>query len=217
MKLAAPADLASAALAVLRTTAIAKHSQVGNSKADWRTIALDRRTDAEKIDSMAAQAVAFLESHGASAETVEDARSYVRKLQGGGKKTSDDPNTPDIDESEKAISKSQQSNAAIISTFFELIDYLEAQTEYADVKNPGFTIAELRAFAQSVQTKHIASINAAAALSSDRAARDKVFYIDEKCVLNIAKRYKKLVFGAYGGKSAEYALVNAIRFQKPKK
>lgn len=219
VKLDAPPDLTSAALAALLPAATAKLQKVGDSKAEWRTIALVRRTDIEQMDSMAAQAVALLESRGASKETVEAARTYVRKIRGGGKKNStpDDPNTPDIDESEAGISKSQQSSAAIISTFFELIDYLEAQPEYATVTNPALTIAALRDFAESVQAKHTASIVAVTGLSADRADRDAFFYIAKSSVLNLAKRYKKLVFGAYGGNSPEYELVNAIPFQKPSK
>lgn len=219
-KLNAPADLNSAALAALLPAATARHQKVGDSKAGWRTIALERRTDIEQITSMAAQAVALFESRGASKEKVEIARSYVRKIRGGGAKkiiTPDNPATPDVDETEKGISKSQQSSAAVLSVFFELIDYLEAQPEYAGVTNAGFEIADLRDFADATQAKHTASITAVTGLSADRSERDAFFYNDRTSVLNLARRYKKLVFGAYGGKSPEYALVNQIPFQKPKK
>ena len=216
-RLNAPANLRSAALAALRTEAGTRHAQVGDSKAYWRTVTLDRQTDADKLDSMAAQAVALLDSRGAKAETVEDARSYVRKLHGASRKkrSADDPATPDTDESAKGISVSQQSNAAKISTFYELIDFLEAQPEYAGVTNAGFKIADLRTFADALQSKHQLSITAATTLAADRNARNDYFYDSADSVLNTAKRYKKLVYGEYGAKSPEYQLVNHIPFQKP--
>lgn len=216
-KLNAPDDLKSAALAALLTGATARQTQVGDSKANWRTATRDRQDDADKIDSMAAQAVALFEGQGGSADSVEDARSYVRKLQGGRKtsKKKDDPNTPTADEAEKSISASQQSNAAKIANFLELIDFLEAQPLYTNVKNTGFTIIELRAFAQSVQAKHTVSIAAAAALSADRISRNAFLYTGANSVLSLVKRYKRLVFGAYGGGSDEYKSVNEIPFEKP--
>lgn len=218
-KLNAPADLTSAALAALLPTANARLTQVGNSKADWRTVTLDRQTEADEIDSRAAQAVALLEARGARRETVEDARSYVRKLRGSrkSKRSTDNPATPDVNESDTSISVSQQSNAAKIAAFSELVDFLEAQSEYASVTNAGYTVSELRAFADNLHAKHTVSINAATTLSRDRAARAAFFYNDPASVLKLAKRYKKLVFGAYGAKSPEYELVNSIPFQKANK
>lgn len=76
-------------------------------------------------------------------------------------------------------------------------------------------IADLQPFADGLEDKHNASIVAAIALDNNRAARNGFYYTDEKSVLNIAKRYKKLVFGAYGGDSDEYKAVNEIPFEKP--
>ncbi len=217
LKLNAPPDMTSAKLAGKRVTAGTLLDDIGAAKANWRTVTLVRQTDADELDSMAAQAVALLEAQGASAETIEDARSMVRKLRGDRKSnpTPDNPLTLDVDESDGNISTSQQSNAARIAMFGELIDFLEVQPEYASVNNTGFKIAELKSFKQGVETKHLASITAATALDGSRTARNDFYYIAEKSVLNIAKRYKKLVFGAYGGDSEEYKAVSEIPFQMP--
>jgi hypothetical protein len=209
-------DLIPAALTDLRAEATNLHASVGNSKGDWRTATLDRTTDADKLASMASKAVAALESRGASAEKVEQARFYVRKLQGkrAGERPADDPLTPDIDESENSISASQQSNAAKISNSYELIDFLEAQSEYASVNNPELKISGYRAFVDSVAAKHDVSINAAAKLSGDRIKRDKVFFDNPDSILNRAKRLKKAVGAAYGFDSVEYKTINAIPFSR---
>ena len=181
-------DLTVAALTMLKTGATLLHTAVGAGKGVWRTAALDRATEVEKFDAMAAQTVALFEAQGASAEKIEDARFYLRKIQGkrAAAPKVDDPNTPDVEESEGAISASQQSNAAKISTFYELIDFFDVQTEYANVTNTGFKTSDLRAFLDSVSAKHNLSITAAANLSSDRIERDKVFF--DKCGFDFEPR-----------------------------
>lgn len=215
-----PPELTLAALNTMRADGTALQQAVGNSRADWRTVALDRAVDIDSFESIASQAVAQLAGRGASKETVEDARSYVRKLQGKSLtvKKIDDPNTPDIDESEKGISKSQQSSAAMLSTFYELIDFLEAQPEYASVNKAGLTIADLRAFADAVQAKHNLSITSAANLAAARIVRNKFFYITPKSnIIDRALQFKELVKGSFGGaKSPEYKLVKSIIFKRPK-
>ena len=213
-----PADLTIAALQAVLTQGTLLHGNVGNSKADFRTIALDRTTVVDKFDAVAAQSVGQLAGRGASVETVEDARSYVRKLQGARSKpkATQDPNSPNFDPTEKNISASQQSSAAKISNFLELVDFLEAQPEYADVRQSGVSIADLRALAQSAQTKHTASIAAVARLDTDRNDRNKFFYLDDGNICDLAARYKNLVKGVFGAGSVEYKTINAIPFKKRK-
>ena len=217
LKLNAPADLVSAALGAMRVTAGTMLGDIGEAAANWRTVALERQTEADELDSMAAQAVALLEAQGVSAETIEDARSLVRKLRGDrkSKPAPDNPLTLDIDESDANNSTSQQSNAARIAKFRELVDFLAAQPAYVNVTNSRFKIGSLQSFIDGVEAKHNASITAATALDNKRADRDAFYYTGEKSVLNLAKRYKKLVFGAYGGDSPEYQAVSEIPFQKP--
>lgn len=215
-----PAGLRLADLQAKRDAGTTLQTTVGNSRADWRTVALDRATDIEKFDSIAAEAVALFEGRGASKESVEDARGYVRKLQGrrlsAAKPATDENGNPVLDESPQGISAAQTSAAAKISTMYELIDFLEAQPKYAEVNKPGFTAAELRAFVDATQAKHDASLASVAKLSGDRRERNKFFYTDEDCICELARQFKALVGGAYGFKSPEYKAVNAIPFRKPK-
>lgn len=215
-----PSLLKISALMAMRATATALLQAVGNLRADWRTVALARAVYIDTFESIASQAVGQLAGRGASKETVRDARGYLRKLRGKSltvKKT-DDPATPEIDESVKGISKSQQSNAAKIATFYELIDFLEAQPEYANVTKAGLTIADLRALVDAAQAKHDVSITAAAQLSAKRDERNKFFYLTPKInIIDIALQFKELVKGSFGGVgSTEYKSVKGIRFRRPK-
>lgn len=213
-----PDDLTPAALQAVYDNAVALQAAVGNSKADWRTVALERQTEVDKFDSLAVQAVGLLSGRGASKESVEDARGYVRKIQGkraASKKTIADK-TALPDESAKTVSSSEQSNAQKISNFSELIDFLEAQADYANVTQNGLKIDDLRSVADAAQTKHTVSINAATKLSNDRNERNKVFYLAPNNICDLAKRFKELVKGTYGAKSLEYQTVNSIPFKKAK-
>jgi len=213
-----PDDLKLAALKAVAAQGGDLQLSVGNSRADWRTIALARAVIVDTFETRASQAVGQLAGRGASKETVKDARGYVRKLQGKRSKAKpqDNPETPDIDESEKGVSASQQSSAAMISTYFELLDFLEAQDAYAGVTKAELLIANLRAVGEEAQTKHEESIAAAAKLSSDRRERNKHFYLDAGCICELAARFKELVKGEYGAGSPEYKAVNAIKFKKAK-
>ncbi len=213
-----PADLTITALQSVHTQGSGLHTTVGNSKADFRTVALERQVVVDTLETLAAQAVAQLAARGASKETVEDARSYLRKLQGRSLKPKPvtDPASPDFDPTEKNISSSQQSNAFKISTFLELVDFVEAQDVYASVTQAGLLIADLRAVGISAQTKHTASIAKAAALGADRNERKKFFFLDPNNICDLAGRYKNLVKGTYGAKSLEYKTINAIPFKKRK-
>lgn len=217
-KLNPPTELTLVELGKLKTRGALLFGNVGNSRTDWRTVALARAVIVDKFEAVAAQAVGQLAGRGASKETVKDARGYVRKLQGkrSGAKTKDDPATPNFDESEKSISASQQSNAAKIATFYELIDFLEVQPEYAGVTAAGMVAVDLRALADSAQAKHEESLVKFAALADDLRERNKVFYFDENNICEIARRFKELVKGTYGAKSPEYKEVFGIKFVRPK-
>ena len=220
VRLDPPADLELQALRDFHTLCTGLQTTVGNSRADWRTIALDRATDIDRFDSLAAEAISAFEARGATREQVKDARSYLKKLQGKRAKALkivlDSEGNPVLDESEKGISATQTSSAAQIATFYELIDYLEAQPIYADVKKVGLRIADLRGFVDSTQAKHTASIAAAAQLSDDRRQRNQRFYLDDDSIIERARRFKRLVGAEYGLLSQEYKEIKAIPFRKPK-
>ncbi len=219
-KLNPPDDLKLNAIKDFRDECTGLQTTVGNSRADWRTIALDRATDIDRFDSLAAEAIAAFEGRGASREKAKDARSYLKKLQGKRAKAKkvelDENGNPILDLTDKGISAAQTSSAAKISTMYELIDYLEAQPEYASVTKPALLIAAMRSFVDDTQTKHTASINAVARLSTDRANRNKRFYLDTDSIHERARRFKQLVGAEYGFKSPEYQAVKAIPFHKPK-
>lgn len=211
-----PDDLTIDALRAMYMQGAVLQGNIGNSRADWRTIALARAQDIDKFVPLAAQAVGQLAARGASRETIADARGYVKKLQGkrAGKKAADAASTPGIDESAKGVSASQQSSTQSLAQMSELIDFLEAQNAYASVTQAGLKISDMRSFVDAAQAKHDGSIAAVAALSNDRNERDKFYYINPDSIHTRMQRYKELVKGAYGAGSVEYKTVRAFEFKK---
>lgn len=181
-----------------------------------RTTAHDRTLDVDKVPALAARAVALFIAAGADKARVEQARTYLRKLQGkrAAPKAVDDPNTPDVDESEKSISASQQSDAAMLANFLLLIDYLNAQPEYNKLTEPELKIADLQAFHTATQTKHDASISAAAEETDAKSDRDKRFYTDADSAYMRITGIKNYVKSVYGANSPEYKTIKGIAFRK---
>ena len=203
------------ALQDLRTAATAALAAVSAAYADWRTKAKDRTLIIEKLPATAAQAVALFESLGADAERIEQARSYVRKLQGrrAAPAVADNPDTPE-DESAQNISASQKSAAQMIAHFGGLVDFLAAQDEYQGITVAGLKLTDLVALRTQAQSAHDDSIAAEAQISSKRSARNSLLYDDNDSILKRAAAVKKFVFAVYGATSDEFKTVNGIEFKK---
>ncbi|MBS1793740.1 MAG: hypothetical protein JSS81_07795 [Acidobacteria bacterium] len=213
-----PPDLTLDALEHAYAQALALQTAVWSARADFRTAALERQMLVDRFDSLATQAVGQLFGRGASLETAEDARGYVRKLRGTGSKpaASQNPSSPNFDPSARNISTTQRSNAARIATFLELLDFLEAQSAYAMVTQPELLIPNLRSLAAEAQSKHGVSITSAAALTRHRYERNKRFYLEPNNLCDLAARYKELVKGVFGARSPEFKTIRSFRFRKPK-
>lgn len=210
------ADLEIASLQAQHADGAAVAGSLSDRRAGWRTKAKDRAFDVDKLPARAARAVALFASTDADKEKVAQARTYLRKLQGKRAKTkpADDPATPG-DESEAAISASQQSSAQMLNHFLGLVDFLEAQSEYAALNVPELRTADLRSFATPIQAKHDDSITAAAEVSAALIERDRVYYDNPDSIIKRAARVKEYVKAVFGANSPEYKMVNDINFRKP--
>jgi hypothetical protein len=202
------------ALQDLRAAADASMQEASDALAVWRTKAKDRALLIEKMPVLAAQAVNLFASNGADKERVKQAQTYLRKLQGkrAAPAVADNPDTPDVDESQQSISASQKSAAQMIANFRALVDFLQAQAEYQSVNVAGLKPAELNAFADQVEASHNESINAAAQVTSKRANRTNLISGDDDSIVKRAAAVKNFVFAVYGAKSVEYKTVKGFKF-----
>lgn len=203
-------------LQALHAAALNALAEVSGAKEVWRTDAKARALLVEKLATIAASAVGLFASLGVDKERVDQAKSYLRKLQGrrASPAIADDPNTPE-DESEKSISASQQSSAQMIAHFRALTDFLAAQVEYQGLTDAGLQVSDLTSMADDVEDKHQTSVISAAQVTSKRNARDVMLYDNANSVCNRAALVKEYVKGKYGTTSPEYQTVRAISFEKP--
>lgn len=207
-------DLTIEALQDLRTAANASMREVSDALAEWRTKAKDRALEVEKMPGLAAQAVNLFAANGADKERVKQAKTYLRKLQGkrAAPAVVDNPETPDVDESQQSISASQKSAAQMIANFKALVDFLQAQAEYQSVNVPGLKPGDLIAFAEQVEASHNESMNVAAQVTSKRASRNNLISANDDSIVKRAAAVKNFVFAVYGGKSVEFKTVKGIQF-----
>lgn len=153
-----------------------------------------------------------LRASGASVETINDAKEYQRKIQGNRASkppTNPDPNAP----VPKTISTSQQSFDQLIQHLAGLITILDITASYnpneADLK-----IAQLNTYKNELIAHNTAVINAHAAVSTARIARDKLLYTKtESAYVRFmeTKAYIRSIFGTY---SPEYKQISSLSFKR---
>ncbi|MBI4929348.1 MAG: hypothetical protein HY841_01190 [Bacteroidetes bacterium] len=161
-----------------------------------------------------------LEATDASKQTVDDAKTINRKLQGKRADKIVTP-TPPADPNVKVeeihhISVSQQSFDNYIDNFDKLLKLVTAEPLYipneTDLKITGMntTITNLKAVNTSV-------INATTPYSNSIIARDSTLYADGTGLVDIALEVKKYVKSVFGATSPQYKQVSKLQFKSRRK
>lgn len=177
-----------------------------NNKVNERIIAFN------PIRPLATRLINALQASEATNETIKDAKTVNRKIQG--KKASSpqpqkDPNTP----APATISSSQQSYDQIIQHLASLKAILEAENTYTpnetelQVGNIQLKIAELNQKNNAVATTYTNVSNA-------RIARNEVLYNKPNSLIETATEVKNYVKSIFGASSPQYAQIKGIRFKK---
>ena len=164
---------------------------------------------------LATRVINVLETSGASADVIKDAKTINRKIQGKRAKTITEQLPPD-NQPPATISASQQSYAQTIEHWAALISLLQSQVEYAP--------NEAALQTSTLQEMHTAMIEANdnvanewALISNVRNQRDQVLYNPETGIVKTAELVKKYVKALYGSKSIEFTQVNHIPFRTIKR
>jgi hypothetical protein len=190
---------------VLETTQL--HEEVKDQD-NTVAIAVDNRQLVfENIKPLATRIINTMGSTNVNAKTIEDAKPINAKIQGtriDKKKT--------IDDTEKnTISVSRQSYDSLYENFRSLVNLLEQDSKYnpieADLNIVGL-IAKKEEMLQA--NENVSSENYT--LENRRILRDKRFYKDEDCLINVAKGVKKYIRGKYGINSPQFAQIKGLKF-----
>ena len=149
----------------------------------------------------------------ASDETIADAKSVNRKIQGQRAtrlaQSTPDPNNPQ--QAPTTISASQQSYHQITEHFSKLIEILNTEPTYTPNEVELKTIT-LTALLQNIHMANTQVANAYTAISIARIARNHILYDDHTGLCPIALEVKNYVKSAAGATSPEYKQISKIKF-----
>jgi len=185
----------------------------------------DNATNAREIvfasfKKLCTRIVNSLEATDAAKQTVDDAKTINRKIQGkrAGKKITEaqpqpEITSPDIPETKKQISVSQQSFDSTIDSFAKLIVLLTAEPLYLP-NETDLKITALNTMLNSFKTTNSAVIAASTAYINARIARDTILYKTDTGLVDIAYEVKKYVKSVYGAGAPEYKEVSNLKFTR---
>lgn len=178
----------------------------------------------EPMKKLVTRLVNALDATDARRQTIDDAKSIARKMQGRRSEPipvllpvptpSDSTTTPALTEpTEKAISVSQLSYDSQIENFSRMITLLSSEALYLPNENDLKTTA-LNTLLTSLRSANTAVINATTSLSNARIARNKVLYATDTGIHDIALEVKKYIKSVFGTSSPEYKQVSKLKFTK---
>lgn len=160
-----------------------------------------------------------LKATDASDQVIENAYSFVRKLQGrraSVKKTNGAATDPLAAADEpKTISTSRMSYDSRLDNFDKLIKLLAAIPQYAP-NEADLKITALNTVYNDLKAKNLAVINAEAPLINARIARNSVFYTEKTGVVDVSLDVKLYIKSIYGATSEQYKAVSGLKFNKYK-
>jgi hypothetical protein len=163
--------------------------------------------------------IASLESSGASAQTIEDARTWHRKIQGVRKVKIKEDATKKIEQVSSETpasgpvthSVSQQSYDAIVDHFKKLIGILSAEPMYRP-NEEDLKIEALTNMVNSMENANSGAIATIASYNSILYERNRIFYDPQMGLVVRAREVKKYVKSIYGTQSPKYKQIADITF-----
>ena len=164
-----------------------------------------------------------LEATDAVKQTVDDAKTINRKIQG---KRADNKKTPPVAPPAEGttttpteviqISVSQQSYDSLIDNFSKLIVSVSAEPLYIP-NETDLKVTALNTLLTNLKTTNTAVINVTPAYHSAIIARNTSLYQSIIGLVDIALEVKKYVKSVFGARSQQYAEISGLEFKKLKK
>ena len=178
------------------------------------------RMDAFKyLKSLATKIINALDATDASAETVKDARTINRKIQGQ-RATPKAANTPPpvgdpATPPDKTISSSQQSYDQQIEHFSKLMELLSADSNYTPNETE-LTVTAIQTKLNELKATNTAVIDAYTNWSNSRINRNAALYSPLTGLVNTALDIKKYVKSIFGATSPQFKQVSGLEFKTRK-
>jgi hypothetical protein len=170
------------------------------------------------LKPLATKIINALDATDASAETVKDARTINRKIQGQ-RATPKVVSSPPLGElegaSDKTISTSQQSYDQQIEHFSKLIELLVSDSNYNPNEND-LKVTTNQAKLDLLKAANTAVIDSYTEWSNSRINRNAALYSPLTGIVNTALDIKKYIKSIFGATSPQYKQVSKLEFKNRK-
>lgn len=178
----------------------------------YNNVVNDRIIEFSTLKPLATRVINALQATDANKETIKDAKTINRKMQGGRVSKPLQPVDPNAT-APKTISSSQQSYDQQIQHFTSLIELLTAESTYTP-NETDLTIANLNAKKEELKAKNNAIAAAYISVSNARIARNVTLYNIETGIVATASDIKKYIKSVFGANSAQYNQVSGLQINK---
>ena len=198
-------------LIALKASADATLADVITKNTNYNNKVNERITAFSGLKSLSTRLVNALQTTDATTETIVNAKTFNRKMQGkkaSSSQTPTDPNTP----APNTISTSQQSYDQLIQHLAGLTSILEAETSYTP-NETDLQVATLQTKIADLTAKNTAVATAYASISNSRIARNETLYSSSTGLVETANEVKKYIKSVFGASSPQFAQVKGIQFK----
>ena len=166
------------------------------------------------LKSLSTRFVNALQTTDATTATINDAKTFNRKMQGkkaSASQTPTDPNAP----APTTISTSQQSYDQLIQHLSGLKSVLEEEPSYTPNETE-LQVATIDAKIADLTAKNTAVSTAYTNISNSRISRNETLYTSDNGIFETASEVKKYIKSVFGASSPQYNQVSGIKFSKPR-
>lgn len=201
-------------LVTLKATAETKLADVISKNTNYNNKVNERMVAFSNLKSLSTRLVNALQTTDATTETINDAKTFNRKMQGkkaSATQTQTDPNAP----APATISTSQQSYDQLIQHLAGLKSVLEAEPSYTPNETE-LQVATIDAKIADLTAKNTAVATAYTNISNSRISRNETLYTSDNGIFETASEVKKYIKSVFGASSPQYNQVSGIKFSKPK-
>lgn len=210
------------ALNTLFTNAKTALQTVKTAKTSFDNATNSREIIFEPLNKLTTRVINALDATDASEQTVKDAKTIARKIQGK-RAVSINQNTTSSTEIPPAeststiqnISASQMSYDSRIDNFNKLITSLTSETLYAPNEND-LKLTALNTLLTTFKTTNTAVVNSTTTYSNSLISRNTILYSDNTGLVDIAMEVKKYIKSVFGGTSSQYKQISKLQFKKLK-
>ena len=198
-------------LIALKASADATLADVITKNTNYNNKVNERITAFSGLKSLSTRLVNALQTTDATTETIGNAKTFNRKMQGKKASSSQTPTAPNTP-APNTISTSQQSYDQLIQHLAGLTSILEAETSYTP-NETDLQVATLQTKIADLTAKNTAVATAYASISNSRIARNETLYSSSTGLVETANEVKKYIKSVFGASSPQFAQVKGIQFK----